>query len=278
MENLPILFDSEKMNQLVKACQYFSNSQLVPYSLRGKPQDIAVIMVMAHELNVPQMQALMQISVIQGKPCVSPQMMTALVRSKLPGAVIKIKELKDDHGEPVCRCTVARSKEDDENGLSFTSEWGMNKARALGLAGKDNYKKQAETMLRWRAIGEACRTMFADIVLGVYVESEMQDFDGNELKEVRNYNEELEEEFPIPEEEKEIGPKYRFQVGKFRNKQVFEIPLEEMEKEAQRLEKVMGGKQEKPWHNSFHATLSEIIADYDDIMNYYSENGETSEN
>ena len=43
----------------------------------------------------------------------------------------------------------------------------------MQLAGKDNYKKQAATMYKWRAIAACARAVFADVILGLYTPDEM---------------------------------------------------------------------------------------------------------
>lgn len=257
MSELPVIFDSDKMNQLYKACEFFSKSQLVPYALRGKPQDILVILTMAHELNVPPMQAMTQINVIQGKPTISPQLMIGLVRAKLPSAVIK---WEIDEAQKRVSCIAARSKEEFDDGLSFISTWDMTRAQAMGLSSKDNYKKQALTMLKWRATGEALRTVFPDLIMGLYVEQEFRDFDGKEVEQ-RQMDELLEEDFPIPENEKEPGPDYRFQYGKFRGKQVKDCDPSDLEKYLDVIEPKIGTDKESRWHKEVAGVINQVLSD-----------------
>ena len=257
MSDLPVIFDSDKMQQLFKACDFFSKSSLVPHNLRGKPQDLMVILVMAHELNVPPMQAMTQINVIQGKPTISPQLMIGLVRAKLPGAVISWNV--DEKNQSV-ECVAARSKDEFEAGLAFTAKWNMDRAHTMGLSTKDNYKKQALTMLKWRATGEALRTVFPDLILGLYVEQEFKNFDGKEVEQ-RSMNDLLEEDFPIPEEEKEIGPNYRFQYGKFRGKQVKDCDHGELENYLDVIEPKIGTEKESRWHQEVAGVIKQVLND-----------------
>jgi hypothetical protein len=46
-------------------------------------------------------------------------------------------------------------------------------ATALQLTGKDNYKKQPATMLKWRAVAACARVVFPDVILGLYTPEEM---------------------------------------------------------------------------------------------------------
>jgi hypothetical protein len=43
----------------------------------------------------------------------------------------------------------------------------------MGLAGKDNWKKQFGVMMYWRCVAKACRRIFADVIAGCYTPDEM---------------------------------------------------------------------------------------------------------
>src|SRR3990167_1879798 len=47
------------------------------------------------------------------------------------------------------------------------------RATALGLASRDNWQKQPQTMLQWRAISEACRVGFPDAICGLFTPEEI---------------------------------------------------------------------------------------------------------
>ena len=46
-------------------------------------------------------------------------------------------------------------------------------AKTLGLAGKDNWKKQPATMLKWRAVSACARVVFPDVIQGMYTPEEI---------------------------------------------------------------------------------------------------------
>lgn len=221
------LFGGENLDRLYKACATLSKSKIIPVALQGKQEDIFAILVMGNEIGIHPMQALQNINVIQGKPTISPQLMMAMIRGKLPGCVIDIKQHESTQS---VTCKTARSKEDLAAGLFYEADWNMERAERMGLTLKDNYKKQAKTMLTWRAVAESCRMTFPDIILGLYVPEEFQNFDGKELKtpvSVKNESQAmLDQDFPIPPEEKEVGDLYRVQNGKLRGKQLKDLDLE----------------------------------------------------
>lgn len=164
-----VLNSWEDMQRMANA---FSKSSLLPEHLRGpnKLPDILVIMQQAKELNIAPLQAVSGIHVIKGKPSISPELQLALIRSKAPEAFIKIEV---DHDKVSVRCTMAPSK--DRMDEAFVSVWDMERANKMGLANNDNYKKQPLTMLRWRSVGEAARTVFSHITKGLYNSEEIID-------------------------------------------------------------------------------------------------------
>jgi hypothetical protein len=163
----------DSWNDMQRMAQAFARSALVPAHLKGKFEDVLVILQMAKELDIPPMQAINGISVIQGKPCVSPELQIALVRSKCPEGVIRITV---DETSLTASCFAAPAKDRLDEG--FTSTWNMARAKAMGLASKDNYLKQPLTMLKWRAVGEALRTIFPHVTKGLYNSEEAVDLGG----------------------------------------------------------------------------------------------------
>lgn len=155
---------------LMGRAEFFAKSQLIPTTLRGKPADVAIILQMGWELGIDPMQAINGIEVIQGKPCVKPEMALALIRARVPGAVIQIKSGPES-------CTVLMSRSKDDMSDAYETTWDKERARLMGLLNKDNYKNQLATMLKWRAVGDAARTVFPDLTKGLYVAEEMLDQD-----------------------------------------------------------------------------------------------------
>jgi hypothetical protein len=158
----------ESFDELVQRSEFFAKSALIPTSLRGKPADVAIILQMGVEVGIGPMQALNGIEVIQGRPTVKPEMMLALIKARVPEAYIKIEV---DPVKTIATCTMAPSR--DRLDESFTSVWDMPRAVKAGLANKDNYKSQPLVMLKWRAVGEAARTVFSHLTRGIYAEEEM---------------------------------------------------------------------------------------------------------
>lgn len=126
-------------------------------------EQAAAIILTGRELGVGPMAALNTINVIKGKPTVSPQLMLALINKT--NQVVNMLIEGDDKG---ATCIIHR-----KGRQPYTATFGPKEARAMGLDGKDNYKKQPATMYRWRAVAEAARMTFPDVILGLYTPDEM---------------------------------------------------------------------------------------------------------
>jgi hypothetical protein len=61
-------------------------------------------------------------------------------------------------------------------GGSLRIDWDMARAKAAGLAGKDNYKSFPRQMLRARVISEGVRAVFPAVLNGMYTPEEVQEF------------------------------------------------------------------------------------------------------
>lgn len=143
-------------------------SGFLPPSIKTPEQAIAIILT-GRELGIGTMQALNNITVIQGKPTVSPQLMLALIQrsGQLENIVIQNKFAPDGTINHVA-CTMKRKGMHEH-----TEIFGAAEANKMGLLGKDNYKKQAGTMFKWRAVAACARVTFPDVILGFYTPDEM---------------------------------------------------------------------------------------------------------
>jgi hypothetical protein len=137
-------------------------SGMLPDSIRS-PEAAVAIMIKGQELGIDVMEAFSGINVIKGKPTVSPQLMMALAERS---GALENHELSDD-GE-TATCTVKRRSR-----APYTATFSMKDAADMGLAGKDNWKKQPKVMRGWRAVSAAFRMTFPDVLAGIYIPDEM---------------------------------------------------------------------------------------------------------
>jgi len=148
--------------QLKEQATMLVQSGFLPPSIKTPAQAIAVA-VAAKELGIGMMEGFRSINIIQGKPTISPQLMLALANRK--GL---IEDIKIDATEERCVVTIKRNGREPH-----TETFGRKEAAALGLIGKDNYKKQEATMYKWRALAANIRVTVPDVVLGFYTPEEM---------------------------------------------------------------------------------------------------------
>jgi len=187
-------------------------------------------------------QSLQAIHVINGKITLSAQAMLALVKKGCPTVEVVIT---GDSTKSTCVMVDGKS--------SYTSEWDIAKATSMGLWGRGSWAKQPATMLRWRAVSEACRIMFPHILLGLYTDDEAGDFPEQE-KEI-DLSGCIDKDFPIPENEKIPGPDYRIQNGGLSGKQFKNIPIDDLSAYYDKLE-----ERKTPQH--WNADLMVAIAEY----------------
>lgn len=137
-------------------------SGLLPQQVNTPAKAVAIILA-GRELGIQPWQALSSINVISGKPTISPQLMLALIeRSGLLQAITVT-----DDGQT---CTVVMQR---RGRAAHTETFSMADASAMQLAGKDNWRKQAKIMRRWRCVAAAARVIFPDVILGLYTPEEM---------------------------------------------------------------------------------------------------------
>lgn len=146
---------------------------LLPPSLRGADQHetAARFMLVAETgamLGVHPLAAVTGIHVIDGKPTLSPGLMSGIVRS----AGHKIRVRVSGEGDSLqAKATLIRS---DDPEYPFEATWTMDRAKRAGLAGKGAWAKYPEAMLKARAIAEVCREGAEDVLMGVrYVPEEL---------------------------------------------------------------------------------------------------------
>jgi hypothetical protein len=143
-------------------------SKFLPSSITTPEQAIAVILT-GRELGIGTMAALNNITVIQQKPTVSPQLMLALIERSglLENIIIKPNHSPDGRTSQVAVTMKRKGR------TEHTEIFGTSEAMALRLLDKDNYKKQAATMFKWRAVAACARVVFPDVILGLYTPDEV---------------------------------------------------------------------------------------------------------
>lgn len=153
--------------QAAQVATSLARTSFVPASLRNKPDDLTAAILAGQELGLQPMATLRSIDVIQGTPALRAHAMRGLVQSH--GHSVQVVESTPE------RC-VMRGRRAGE--LDWQQvEWTIARAAQLGLTGKEQYKKQPQTMLVARATGEICRLIASDVLYAMPYAAEELDAD-----------------------------------------------------------------------------------------------------
>lgn len=149
--------------------QTVADGSLLPQAYRGNPANVLIAVNLGQAMGLGPAESLYRINVIQGKPTASAELIAAQVRK----AGHKLRIDKDEARQSVT-ATIVRC-DDPDYPISETRDAAW--AKSMGLASKDNYRKQPMTMLTWRAITAAAREACPEALYGVaYTPDEMADF------------------------------------------------------------------------------------------------------
>lgn len=137
--------------------QSLAQTSFVPANMRGKPGEVTAAILTGQEVGLEPMAALRSIDVIQGTPALRANTMRGLVQSR--GHEVWVEE------STLTRAVVCGQRKGSQK--VEESVWTMDRAKRLGLDGKDNWRKQPDAMLVARATAEVCRRVAADVLLGL---------------------------------------------------------------------------------------------------------------
>lgn len=148
---------ADDARQAASIAQSLAPTSFVPAALRGKVAEVTAVILAGQELGLPPVAALRSMDVIQGTPALKAHAMRGLVQSH--GHKVQMVESDDRHA-------VFRGKRAGEDEWQ-TVTWTIERAVKLGLASKDQWKKQPQTMLEARATGTVCRLIAADVLFAM---------------------------------------------------------------------------------------------------------------
>lgn len=161
--------------EAMKFSELMANSSLVPPTFKGKPGDVLVAVQMGAELGLQPMQALQNVSVINGRPCVWGDAMLALVKAHREFEYIQ-EYVEND----IAYCKVKRRGEPEH-----IQTFGIDDAKRAKLWGKTGpWTQYPKRMLQMRARGFAIRDSFPDALKGINLAEEVSDYDVSKTKDM----------------------------------------------------------------------------------------------
>ena len=166
------VLEPTNLTEAMDFAKVIAQSPMVPDAYRGQPANVLVAVQWGYELGLAPMQALQNISVINGKPSIWGDSMLALVKAH--PAFRGIKEFMD--GE-VAVCVVKRALPNGE--IEETKKtFSMSEAKHARLTSKGGaWQSYPNRMLQLRARGFALRDSFPDAIKGLITVEEARDYD-----------------------------------------------------------------------------------------------------
>lgn len=178
-------FAPQTMTEAIEFSNMLSRSQMVPKNYQNKPEDVLVAVQWGYEIGLAPLQALQNISVINGKPSVYGDAAMALVQASPVCEDVQETIEGDGTSNPVAICKVKRRGRSE-----VISKYSVEDAKRAGLWGKQGpWTQYPKRMLQMRARGFALRDAFPDVLKGLITAEEAQD---------------------MPVEEKDITPPKQF--------------------------------------------------------------------
>lgn len=151
----PAMTFAEQMQYAKTVCQ----GSLVPSAYRGQPANVLIAMDFGRSMGLSPAESLYRITVINGRPSASAELIAANVRRA--GHRLRVK--KDDRARKAT-CEIVRRDDPD---FTFTATWDMAKAQQANLSGKENWRKYPMAMLTARSITECARDACPEALYGV---------------------------------------------------------------------------------------------------------------
>lgn len=161
-----------------------SAGDLLPKALRNNAAKVFYAFEVGSMLGLHPVAALQGVNVIEGKPTLSPELMSGVVRRA--GHKLRVT-VEGQLADLSLQATAVLIRHDDPD-FEFTATWTISKAQQAGLltvvdgairARSERglplpWEKYTAAMLKARAIGEVCREGAADALMGVsYIPEEL---------------------------------------------------------------------------------------------------------
>lgn len=158
----------QSLDEAFRVATAMAASGMTPKGV-DKPEQVLVAIMAGAELGFAPFQAMQSFAVINGKPNIWGDALPALLWSR----GFKIKEWFDNEDEPTkAFCRITRP-DGDEIERSFS----VGDAKKAGLFGKQGpWQQYQKRMLQMRARAFAARDGAADVLRGMHVAEEVQDY------------------------------------------------------------------------------------------------------
>lgn len=173
MTNINLILQPTNLSEAMRFADMIAKSSFCPAAMKGKSGDVIIAMQMGSEVGLSPLQALQNIAVINGKPCLYGDGALAVAMSS--NAYVSHKEWTEGSIEKnnlIAYCEVVRKNSDP-----YVKSFSMDDAKKAGLWGKTGpWSQYPARMLQMRARAFAIRDKFADALRGINIREEVEDY------------------------------------------------------------------------------------------------------
>lgn len=161
-------------SEITRIAAFLVKAGALPKSYKDDEGKAAIAIMKGLELGWLPMMAVQNMYVINGMPTIYGDGALALVRRS--GFLESIREFIDGEGDArIARCIVIRKGEEP-----VERTFSINDAIKTKLLGKDIWQQYTTRMLQMRARAFALRDVFPDVLLGLRITEEVQDYEREE--------------------------------------------------------------------------------------------------
>lgn len=172
----PVPFEPTNVDEMFRYARMLAGASLLPRAYyeredrekrHPKIADVHFVLCKGQALGLHPTVSIATINIIDGKAEVGAQLMVGLcLKSGMCEYFEPVYEESDDR-----RATFATKRRGGRREVKFT--YTIEMAERLGIAAKDNWRKQPDTMLRRRCQSMLAREVYPDIVMGLYDHDEI---------------------------------------------------------------------------------------------------------
>ncbi len=185
---LPAVPGWQEMQGLAAMAVTLSAASCVPVALRGRPNDVFLVLLTARELGIAPTAALRTAYVVNGLVTLAPKLRAAMVRQKGLGRIWP------DKGNDREGATWHATRTDEGHAEVYSFTFTMEDARQVKeksgtLADKYTTMGYPQRMVSWRALGYLLDDVFPEVGTGLYSADEVgatTDDEGHPVIDVRS--------------------------------------------------------------------------------------------
>lgn len=157
-------FVPRNLVELKELASFLAASDLIPKSLGGRKENVAIVLMLGHEIGVPGVAALQNIFIVNNRPAIYGDLATALVRRS--GLVEKLSYSFEGSG-PTLKCTAVGQRKGDKETHTVVYSWAD--AVLAGHTGRDTYIKNPKDMIMWKTLHRLFKFLWPDVLKGLVI-------------------------------------------------------------------------------------------------------------